>query len=173
MLTLSYIPLYETEEGFFSWKPPFQKLGNSVFFLVTGLFLSGFLSLFFIHTDISVRARGIILSSQEAECYVSTRDISKMKTGQYARIQVDAYNYKYFGMVSGIITVIENDFIIIDHIPFFKIHCRLDQNQLKLRNGCRGELKKGMSLQARFKISCQTLWQLIYDQVDGILDASI
>lgn len=34
------------------------------------------------------------------------------------------------------------------------------------KNGYKGYLKKGMTLQARFIITERTLWQLLYDKVD-------
>jgi membrane fusion protein, peptide pheromone/bacteriocin exporter len=49
----------------------------------------------------------------------------------------------------------------------FKIKCRLLSDHLSLRNGYRGRLKKGMTVQARFIIAKRSLWQLLYDKADN------
>ena len=42
---------------------------------------------------------------------------------------------------------------LIDNKPFFKVRCLLDKKQLHLNNGFTGDLKKGMTLQARFLVN--------------------
>ncbi|MCH5717385.1 HlyD family efflux transporter periplasmic adaptor subunit [Niabella hibiscisoli] len=55
-----------------------------------------------------------------AECYVNTRDVGLLKTGQAARFQVDAFDYNYFGVVTGKILSIDNDFSMVDEQPYLK-----------------------------------------------------
>jgi HlyD family secretion protein len=42
----------------------------------------------------------------------------------------------------------------------------LDNKQLHLKNGFAGELKKGMTVQARFVVIKRSLWQLLFDKID-------
>lgn len=108
-----------------------------------------------------------------AECYVSTRDIGMLKPGQTARFMIDAFDYNYFGVVTGQISSIDNDFILLDKSPVFKVRCRLNQEQLSLKNGYHGKLKKGMHFQARFAVKNRTLWQLLYDTADDWLNPAL
>jgi multidrug resistance efflux pump len=106
------------------------------------------------------------LSELLGECYLSTKDIGLLKIGHSARFQVDAFDYNYFGILTGKVTSIENDFSLIDNKPAFKVHCSFDKSQLLLKNGFNGSLKKGLSFQARFVVAERTLWQLLFDKVD-------
>lgn len=109
-------------------------------------------------------------SNLVAECYVSTRDVGLLKIGQEARFQIDAFDYNYFGILTGKITSIDNDFSVVDNAPVFKVRCSFDDTQLHLKNGFRGKLKKGLSLQARFVVAERTLWQLLFDKIDDWLN---
>ncbi|TDO25426.1 HlyD family secretion protein [Sediminibacterium goheungense] len=101
-----------------------------------------------------------------AECYVSTRDVGLLQKGQTAKFQIEAFDYNYFGVLTGTIASIDNDFSLIDNKPFFKVKCNFDRKQLLLKNGYSGELKKGLSLHARFIVAERTLWQLLFDKID-------
>lgn len=101
-----------------------------------------------------------------AECYVSTRDIGLLKLKQAAKIQVDAFDYKYFGMLSGKIISIDNDFTLVDNKPVFKVRCSFDGEQLHLINGYAAQIKKGLTLQARFIVTRRSVWQLLFDKID-------
>lgn len=128
--------------------------------------------------NINVRYVGSFLSAGEslciispisqllAECYLSTKDIGLMKLGQPTQFQIDAFDYNYFGLLTGKVVSIGNDFSIIDNKPVFKVHCSFDSSQLFLKNGFKANLKKGLSFQARFIITERTLWQLLFDKVD-------
>ncbi len=101
-----------------------------------------------------------------AECYVNTRDVGLLKLNQTALFQIDAFDYNYFGIVTGRIFSIDNDYIIIENKPMFKVRCSVDKKQLHLKNGFTGNLKKGMTLQSRFVVTNRTLWQLLFDKID-------
>jgi HlyD family secretion protein len=101
-----------------------------------------------------------------AECYVNTRDIGLLKQQQQTLFQVDAFDYNYFGILTGKILTIDNDYTVIDNKPVFKVRCVLDNKQLHLKNGFAGELKKGMTVQARFVVTKRSLWQLLFDKID-------
>jgi HlyD family secretion protein len=101
-----------------------------------------------------------------AECYVNTQDVGLLKCGQEARFQVDAFNYNYFGILTGKILSIDNDYTIVDNKPIFKVRCAFDSTQVHLKNGFSGQLKKGLTFQVRFIIGERTLWQLLFDKAD-------
>jgi membrane fusion protein, peptide pheromone/bacteriocin exporter len=101
-----------------------------------------------------------------AECYINTRDVGLLKQNQPTLFQVDAFDYNYFGILTGKINTIDNDYSVVDNKPVFKIHCALDAQQLHLKNGFAGTLKKGMTLQARFVVTRRSLWQLLFDKID-------
>jgi len=101
-----------------------------------------------------------------AECYVDTRDVGLLKQHQPTLFQVDAFDYNYFGILMGKILSIDNDYTVIDNKPVFKVRCILDKQQLNLKNGFTGVLKKGMTLQARFVVTRRSLWQLLFDKID-------
>jgi len=105
-----------------------------------------------------------------AECYVSTRDVGLLKLGQAARFQIDAFDYNYFGIITGKIISIDNDFSMVDNKPIFKVRCSFDSKQLLLKNGFKGELKKGLTFQVRFVVAERTLWQLLFDNINDWLN---
>ncbi len=117
-------------------------------------------------TICSISPDGILMG----ECYVLSKDIGLLRMGQPVRIRMDAFNYNYFGIVTGFIYSIDNDFILMDKTPVFKVRCRLNKQVMKLSNGYAGELKKGMSFQARFIICNRSLWQLLYDGLNDWLN---
>lgn len=101
-----------------------------------------------------------------AECYVNTRDVGLLKQKQQTLFQIDAFDYNYFGILTGKILTIDNDYTVIDNKPVFKVRCILDNKLLYLKNGFAGELKKGMTVQARFVVTKRSLWQLLFDKID-------
>lgn len=104
------------------------------------------------------------------ECYVPTRDIGLLKVGQPVRYQMEAFDYNYFGVLTGKIATIDNDFTVINNTPVFKVRCSFDSTQLHLKNGFTGTLKKGLNFQARFIVARRSLWQLLYDKLDDWLN---
>jgi multidrug resistance efflux pump len=100
------------------------------------------------------------------ECYVPTRDIGLLKIGQSVRFQIEAFDYNYFGVLTGKVVAIDNDFTVINNTPVFKVRCSFDSTQLHLKNGFTGTLKKGLNFQARFIVARRSLWQLLYDKLD-------
>jgi multidrug resistance efflux pump len=104
------------------------------------------------------------------EAYVSPNHIGLIHEGMQVRFLIDAFNYNQWGFGQGKVIDISNDIHTNSGKPVFRIRCSLDRNYLQLRNGYKGMLKKGMSLQARFIVTERTLWQLIYDGVDDWLN---
>ena len=100
------------------------------------------------------------------ECYVLTKDIGLLKNGQAIQYQIEAFDYNYFGFLTGKILSIDNDYTILNNTPVYKVRCGFDKSNLSLKNGFKGVLKKGLKFQARFSIANRNLWQLLFDKLD-------
>ena len=100
------------------------------------------------------------------ECLVPSSSIGFLRLDQPANFLIDTYNYNQWGMASGQITEISNDVIATDKATYFKIKCSLNESCLKLKNGIKGQIKKGMTLNSRFKLTERTISQLLFDQID-------
>lgn len=105
-----------------------------------------------------------------AEAYVLPKDIGLLHGGMSVRMQIDAYNHNQWGVLTGTIESISKDVIMYDDQPVFRVRSSFDQSFLKLKNGFRGEIKKGMTFQARFIIARRSLFQLMYDNMDDWLN---
>ncbi|HTQ65405.1 MAG TPA: HlyD family efflux transporter periplasmic adaptor subunit [Puia sp.] len=129
-----------------------------------------------------VRYKGSLLQANEAicsispeaeivaECYISTRNIGFIRKNQRVQFQVDAFDYNYFGVLTGKVIAIDNDYVILDNTPVFKVRCKFDSSQLQIKRDMPYDLKKGLSFQARFIIGQRTAWQLLFDKIDNWLD---
>lgn len=104
------------------------------------------------------------------ESYVSSKDIGLVRPGQSIRLQVDAFDYNQWGLLTGKVIDIANDFTLSNGQPMFKVRCQLDRSYLALSNGYRGQLKKGMTVLTRFKVTRRSLFQLLYDKTDDWLN---
>lgn len=107
-----------------------------------------------------------------AYCYIKPSDIGLIKKGQQVRFQIDAFNYNQWGLLSGIVLDISDDVIIQNQNPYFKVKCKLNTDFLQLKNGYKGQVKKGMTFSAHFTVAKRSLYQLLYDQVDDWLNPS-
>jgi membrane fusion protein, peptide pheromone/bacteriocin exporter len=101
------------------------------------------------------------------ECYVPPADIGFIKKGLIAFFQVNAFNYNQWGLAEGRVIDVSKDAVMIQNIPTFKVRCSLTTKALRLKNGYVGNLKKGMSLKARFSIARRSIYQLLYDKIDN------
>ena len=89
-----------------------------------------------------------------------------LKLNQQALFQMDALNYREWGLARGVVMEIAKDITLIGEQPVFKVKCRLETPSLRLKNGYEVRLQKGMSLQARFVVIKRTLAQLLFDKVE-------
>jgi HlyD family secretion protein len=105
-----------------------------------------------------------------AESYVPPKDIGLIREGMKARMQVSAFDYNQWGILTGNVNEISTDVSVVNEQPVFIVRSVLDQSYLELQNGYRGQLKKGMTIQTRFTISERSLFQLLYDNVDDWLN---
>ncbi|GHT01060.1 hypothetical protein AGMMS49525_00830 [Bacteroidia bacterium] len=101
------------------------------------------------------------------ECYVSPVDIGYIRENQQVAFQLDAFNYNQWGLARGRIQEISKDIILMNEQPIFRVRCSLDTPYLQLKNGYKGNLKKGMTLTGRFYLTDRNLWQLLFDKVDN------
>lgn len=104
------------------------------------------------------------------ECYVSPADIGLIKEQDHTNFQIDAYNYNQWGLASGHVIEVGKDIEFLENESVFKVRCNLDQKYLLLKNGFKGNLKKGMTLNANFKLGRRTLFELLYDKMDDWLN---
>lgn len=104
------------------------------------------------------------------ESLVPPSDIGLLQVDMPVIFQVDAFNYNQWGIVHGKVLSISSDIIVVNDQPAFKVRSTLDQSYLTLKNGYRGQLKKGMTVRARFRISERSIYQLLYDKVDNWLN---
>lgn len=106
------------------------------------------------------------------ECYINPQDIGMLKANNVANFQIDAYNYNQWGLATGNVIYISKDIEFTDNTAAFKVQCNLNENTLKLKNGFEGKLKKGMMLNAQFKLTERSLFDLLYDKVDDWVNPS-
>ncbi|MBN2806811.1 MAG: HlyD family efflux transporter periplasmic adaptor subunit, partial [Prolixibacteraceae bacterium] len=107
------------------------------------------------------------------ECYVSPSDIGFFHKGMKVNFQIDAYHYNQWGTATGTVNEISGDIVTINNQPVFKVRCTLKTNYLQIKNGYKGELKKGMTLTGRFMLTERTLAQLLFDKVDNWLNPKL
>jgi len=108
-----------------------------------------------------------------AECYVSPADIGLIKNAMKVQLQIDAYNYNQWGLLTGNVVNVANDVSFINGAYVYIIQIKLGQEYLQLRNGIQGPLKKGMSLTGRFIVARRSLFQLLFDDMDDWLNPKI
>lgn len=100
------------------------------------------------------------------ETHVSSRDAGLVRVGQPVRLQVDAYAYTWWGALDGKVTAIGGDSMVSDRGASlgFKVLVRPAATALRLPNGTRAELRKGLTVSARFLVARRSLLQLLYDE---------
>ena len=100
-----------------------------------------------------------------AEVYVSPRDVGQIQPGQEVRMQVDAYHYTEWGMLRGTVVRVADDFTMRGNVsqPVFRVFVAPESLELVMQNGLRAEVRKGMTLQARFLVARRSLFSLIYE----------
>lgn len=115
------------------------------------------------------------------EVLVSPRDIGLVRVGQAVNLQVDAFHYTQWGLLRGEVAAIAADLNSVggnggasgaeaSSSAFFKVSVAPGATTLRLPNGVAGELRKGLTLTARFRVARRTLLQLLYDDVSAWLD---
>lgn len=104
------------------------------------------------------------------ECYLPSKDIGLLRINQLARFQFDAFDYNLFGSMTGKVLYIDNDFTVVNNEALIKVRCAFDTTYLQMKNGYKGQLRKGLHFQAGFVIAQRTIWQLVFDKLDNWLN---
>ena len=105
-----------------------------------------------------------------AECFIQPNDIGLIKKGMRVKINVDTFNYNQWGNINGKVKIISSDVISNENGSFFRVYCTLSKDFLELKNGVRGEIKKGMTINVHMVVTKRTLFQLVYDKMDDWLN---
>jgi len=105
-----------------------------------------------------------------ADVFVSPDNVGLVRRGGGVRMMIDAFNYTDWGIITGRVLEVSDDFLDSGNQPVFKVRCALDQDHLALPNGFVGRLRKGMTLRARFVVAHRSLLQLLRDDVSDWLD---
>lgn len=108
-----------------------------------------------------------------AECYISPSDIGYIQQNQKVKFQFDAFNYRDWGMIEGNVKEVLSDVILIDQKPMFRVRCTLNKSSLRLKNGYRENIQKGLTFTARFQLNRRSLWQLLFDKLDNWLNPKL
>jgi len=107
------------------------------------------------------------------ESYIYPADISYIQKNQNVKIQVEAFDYRQWGLLTGKVVEIGSDVITIENKPFFKVLCQIDKDYMTLGDGHVGFLKKGMRLTCRFELTEKSLAQLLFDKLDNRINPTI
>jgi len=96
----------------------------------------------------------------------NTLAASVVRVGQAVRLQVDAYAYTWWGALDGKVAAIGGDSLAFDRAapPGFKVLVHPAATTLTLPNGTRAELRKGLTVSARFLVARRSVLQLLYDE---------
>ncbi|MDD4108379.1 MAG: HlyD family efflux transporter periplasmic adaptor subunit [Prolixibacteraceae bacterium] len=108
-----------------------------------------------------------------SENLVPPKKIGYLKKGMPVSYQVDTYNYNEWGLATGFITDISNEIYLENNEPVFKVRCAINEKYLILKNGYRGQLKKGLTTTTRFNVTKRTPAQLLFDKTDNWLNPNI
>ncbi|MCH7401290.1 HlyD family secretion protein [Belliella kenyensis] len=109
-----------------------------------------------------------------AVSYISPMDIAFIEIGQEVTFQIDAYNYNQWGIATGKVVEVADDLSLFNEREAgFLVTCLLDSPFLTLPNGHEGQVKKGMTYNARFVVARRSLFQLLYDKVDNWINPQV
>lgn len=102
------------------------------------------------------------------EVYVTPRNIGFMNIGMPVNVQVESFNYNEWGTIPGRVKDISSDFLTDSQgNSFYKVKCEMERDFLQLKNGRIGKLKKGMTINAHFMVTRRSLFDLLYQKMDG------
>ena len=100
------------------------------------------------------------------EAYIPSHKIGQVVTEAAARYQIDAFNYRQWGMATGKVLDKGKDVELIDQTPLFKVRCSIDQTHLQLANGVEGKLQKGLGLTVLLYHNRRSLFDLLFDDIN-------
>lgn len=107
-------------------------------------------------------------STTYLETYVEPKNIGYIESGMPVQIQIESFNYNEWGSITGKVINISSDFLVNSQgSSYYKVKCSMDKDYLQLKNGRKGQLKKGMSANAHFIITKRSLFDLLYQKIDN------
>lgn len=106
----------------------------------------------------------------QADVFISPRDIGFVEKGQAVQLQVDAFPYTEWGMVKGRVRDISQDFIQVGQQIAFKAVIDLESTELRSGAGVLVDVRRGMTVNARFVLKERTLFSLLYGKMSESLD---
>jgi HlyD family secretion protein len=101
-----------------------------------------------------------------AEILVPPQDVGLVRLGSPVVLRIDAFNPHEWGVLTGEVTTISGDILQTPSGPIFRVRTSLNRTFLTLSSGHRGNVRKGMTFEARFLVARRTLLQLLRDKVD-------
>jgi len=106
------------------------------------------------------------------EAHVPSRDAGLVRAGQAARLQIDAFPYTQWGTLDATVVALSGDVLPSsgNQPPVFRAVLRPTVPALTRPDGLRAELRKGLTLQARFHVARRSLLQLLHDATSARLD---
>ena len=128
----------------------------------------------FVKIDLYTSSHGIIrkkdITNQNliVECYVTPSELGYLRLNDVVKFQIDAFPHNQWGLASGKILHINYDLTMVQNTPMFKVICSLNETSLYLSNSICGNLRKGMTLAARFTLAKSTLFQLLFNEIDDL-----
>lgn len=106
----------------------------------------------------------------QADVYLSPRDVGFVKTGQPTKLQIDAFPYTEWGTITGQVRSISQDFVQLGQQIAFKAVVDLDATQLQSATGTLVDLRRGMTVRARFVLQRRTLFNVLFGKMSDSLD---
>ncbi len=102
------------------------------------------------------------------ETYVEPKNIGYIELDMPVQIQIESFNYNEWGTVAGTVIGVSSDFLINNQgESYYKVKCSMSRDYLRLKNGRKGILKKGMSANVHFIITRRSLFSLLYQRMDN------
>ena len=100
------------------------------------------------------------------ECIISPKNIGYIHTSQLVKFNVDTYNHNQWGSLLGHVIEIDKNPRIINNEMVFVVRCAYTNKNLKLKNGVKGIIIKGMTLTGNFFLVKRRIMDLLFDRVD-------
>lgn len=106
------------------------------------------------------------------ETAVASHDIGYVRLDQPVRLLLDGHPHASWRTLEGVVARIGGDSLPADRTgaPVFQVLIRPLRTSLSLPDGARAELRKGVTLSARFVVTRRSLLELLYDEAGAWLN---
>lgn len=106
----------------------------------------------------------------QAEVYVSPRDVGFVQENQNAKVLVDAFPHTEWGILEGRVRQITQDFVQVGQNIAFRALVDLENTTLTAPSGLSVDVRRGMTVSARFLVRRTTLFRLLYSKMSDSFD---